>query len=503
MPPDFARRRGAAGQDRDPPRGNLLLLDQPVELHPEPLQRVRAGIGGVDPVAEPGLAGRHDLLAAAVETAGERGDGLRVAVVLEQLVALEAEPRHDVGPDERLARVVEDPEDVVGVDEQAPEELEPAKLEVLALVDDDRVIARVRSRDDRRLERARERLVPPALRDWVRSNRQDARLGAEPFAQAVEGRHVESGRGRRFLQLVDQARGEALVEADQERPIALASQPSCLLRGEHRLPAPGGADDLEPAQRARPADDERLLAGGCEEVSPVVLDVPAHEAMERPRRREELVDQAHPERSEQRTPRPVAEPVSVRAFHPAADRLGRLERLGVEDELPRGVRAEQDVAARQAREVDVRQGDRVAGTRLGPRRPVCHLGELADQLVLAVLRLRERVAVHRAVADPPAPGVVARRDTRLHLEDEDPVPRVHDDEVRLAVPWWPSLAHRAEPPGVRVEVEGVGRQGGTDSLGDEAFGGFPAWFYGCHRALRSRMKAAASAAAPPRRTRST
>ena len=131
------------------------------------------------------------------------------------------------------------------------------------------------------------------------------------------------------------------------------------------------------------------------------------------------------------------------------------------------------MAAGQAREVDVRQGDRVAGARLGPRRPVRHLGELADELVLAVPRLVERIAAELVAADPPAPGVIARRDAGLHLEDEDPVLRVDDDEVRLAVPRRPAVAHRAEPLGVRVEVEGVGRQGGPDALGDEALSGLP------------------------------
>jgi hypothetical protein len=130
----------------------------------------------------------------------------------------------------------------------------------------------------------------------------------------------------------------------------------------------------------------------------------------------------------------------------------RLERLGIEDQLARCVRAEEDMAARQAREVDVRQRDRVAGARLGTRRPARHVGELADQLVLALLRLRERVAVELASADPPAPGVVARRDPGLHLEDEDPVVRVDDDEIRFAVPRGPAVAQRARAPQPQPEA---------------------------------------------------
>jgi hypothetical protein len=89
-----------------------------VERLAERLERLVAGLGGDHGVPPAGLPEREDLLAAAVEAAGERGDRLRVAAVLEKLVALEAQPRHDIGPDERLARIVEDPEDVAGVDKR-------------------------------------------------------------------------------------------------------------------------------------------------------------------------------------------------------------------------------------------------------------------------------------------------------------------------------------------------------------------------------------------------
>jgi hypothetical protein len=64
-----------------------------------------------------------------------------------------------------------------------------------------------------------------------------------------------------------------------------------------------------------------------------------------------------------------------------------------------------------------------------------------------------------------------------HLEDEEPVLGVDDDEVRLAIPRGTAVAHRAEPLCVRVQVEGVGRKGGPDALGDEAFGGLPVRFH--------------------------
>jgi len=91
------------------------------------------------------------------------------------------------------------------------------------------------------------------------------------------------------------------------------------------------------------------------------------------------------------------------------------------------------VAARQAGQVDVGQGDRVTGSRLRPRGPVGQRLELADELVLAVARLGEGVAVELVPADPPAPLAVARRGARLHLQNEDPALLVDDHEVRLAV----------------------------------------------------------------------
>ena len=181
-----------------------------------------------------------------------------------------------------------------------------------------------------------------------------------------------------------QARREALVEAEEERPIALARQPAGLLGGQHRLAAAGGPDDLQAADAPGPIEDELLLVARGQQLGPVVLDPAADEAVQRPGGGEDLVDGGgRAGRAE--SPSSRRRPSERRRARPSGGSTRRLERLGVEDELARGVGAQEDVAARQARQVDVGQGDRVAGARLLPRRPVGQGLELADQLVLAVL----------------------------------------------------------------------------------------------------------------------
>src|SRR5664279_4750839 len=115
--------------------------------------------------------------------------------------------------------------------------------------------------------------------------------------------------------------------------------------------------------------------------------------------------------------------------------------------------------------------------RLGPRGPVGQRLEFADELVLAVAGLLERVTAELVPADPPAPGVIARRGARLHFEDEDPHLLVDDHEVRFAVPRWPAVAHRTQPFGVRVEVELLGGEGGPESLDDDSLSGLPVRFH--------------------------
>ena len=134
------------------------------------------------------------------------------------------------------------------------------------------------------------------------------------------------------------------------------------------------------------------------------------------------------------------------------------------------------MARRQAREVDRREGDAVAGVRLGA-------------VVAAALRRPARAARRacgRAGAgcaspgrtgdcssedrpEPPATVPVAARLAVLHLEDQDPALRVGDDEVGLAVLGRPAVAHRPGPGDVRVEAV-LGRERLPQPLVDSPLG---------------------------------
>ena len=117
--PDLACVGPGSREHGDAERRDAFFLDEPVEGLAQRLKGGGTGFGADDCVPPFGLADNDRLLAAAVEAGGEIGDRAGISVVLEQLVALEAEAGDDVGPDEGLAGVVEDPEDVVGVDQQA------------------------------------------------------------------------------------------------------------------------------------------------------------------------------------------------------------------------------------------------------------------------------------------------------------------------------------------------------------------------------------------------
>ena len=105
-----------------------------------------------------------------------------------------------------------------------------------------------------------------------------ARLATEPLAEAMEGGDDEDRQGRHVLELVQQLGGEALVEAHEERPIALPGQPASLGRGEHRLSAAGRPHDLQPPRAAVLVEDPLLVTRRLEQGRAVVLDASADQA---------------------------------------------------------------------------------------------------------------------------------------------------------------------------------------------------------------------------------
>lgn len=113
---------------------------------------------------------------------GEGVDRAGVAAVLVERERHEAEALDRVVAVERLGRVVEHVEDVVGrLVEEELERVEPARREVLTLVDDDRVEARAEL-VDRGVERARQCVVEPRLVDGVGLRWQRPRLPSEVLA---------------------------------------------------------------------------------------------------------------------------------------------------------------------------------------------------------------------------------------------------------------------------------------------------------------------------------
>ena len=114
----------------------------------------------------------------------QRVDGRGVAAVEVEGVFGQAQLPDLVGTEDRLRRVVEDVHDVLATtDEQPVERRQPAGIEVLPLVDHDRVVARPEL-PDRLVERGRHRLGEPVVGHRVRLLRQRPGLAPEVLGTA-------------------------------------------------------------------------------------------------------------------------------------------------------------------------------------------------------------------------------------------------------------------------------------------------------------------------------
>ncbi len=118
-------------------------------------------------------------------------DRLGVAAVEVEGVFGQAQLPDLVGTVDRLRRIVEDVEDIVPTVEQQPvERRQPARIEVLPLIDHDRVVPRP-ERPDRVVEPAGQRLLEPFGSHGLRLGGQRAGHATEVLGQLVEGAHIE------------------------------------------------------------------------------------------------------------------------------------------------------------------------------------------------------------------------------------------------------------------------------------------------------------------------
>ena len=394
---------------------------------------------------------------AAVEVEGEFGQAQLPDVVVAE---------------DRLRRVVEDVEHVVLLPVEQPlERHQPARLEVLALVDDDRVVARPEP-FDRRVEPVRQRLLEPLGGDRIRLGRQRPGLAPEVLGQLVEGPHPQMPGPRRDVErLVEQQPRERRVEAHEQGVEALGRELLRLGDGEHRLARPGATDDGRPPRVAQRVQQVQLLIGQAHDLAVAVGDLAPKERSKLERRghhRGQDLD-ALDARPSLRPRIPQLEAaIDPFAQLPIALRVGCQERL-VEDQLRVGVGAHQDLRV-EAGEVDVRERDGVAGDRIEPRLPGRVLLELGDETVVAVGRLLERGSVELADARPPPTLAVAPDLAGLHLDRQEAELRVGDDEVGLALALDPMVAHQ---PGDVGEHRVLGREGGAEAVEHVPFGARP------------------------------
>lgn len=290
----------------------------------------------------------------------------------------------------------------------------------------------------------------------------------------MEGRHgqVAALAGRLLGQLSQEPR-EWLVEADEERVVALAREPSSLLGGEQRLAGPGRADDLHPAVALQPLQDALLVVGQLDGRPFALGDLAPEQALELDWRLEDLLEEMDADGTGRAAVRRLGRP----GLESSIDRVtgGRriVGRQGgvVEDQFGDEIRAEEAEARASAGEVDIGQGDCVAADRTEVGRPIRQLIQLVHQGMEAALRLAERVGVEAVRAGVPTTVGVAPDLARLRLDDQEAALRVGDHEIGLAVAQLTVVAGSTGPFDVGEDaVLGLG-QGGADPLLNEQFGG--------------------------------
>ena len=146
----------------------------------------------------------------------------------------------------------------------------------------------------------------------------------------------------------------------------------------------------------------------------------------------------------------------------------------VEDQTGDDIRAEQAEAGARAVEIDIGQGDGVAGERMEVGRSIGQLVELAEEGTEAALGLGEGIRVQLVAARPPPAGGVPADLAGLRLDDEEAAVRMGDHEVGLAVGQLAAVTRAPGPGDVREDAVAVGRwQGGPNPRLHELLCGLP------------------------------
>jgi hypothetical protein len=171
-------------------------------------------------------------------------DGLGVSAVEVEGIVGHAQLPGVIGTEDRLPRVVEDVEHVVATAVQKPlQRRHPANLEILPLVDHDRVEPGTEP-VDRRVQPVWQRMLEPIRRDGVRLLRQRPSLAPEVLGQLVERSHGQpTGLCRDLQGLVPQQVRERRVETDEQGIETLRCEPFRLLDRQQGLARPRPTDD--------------------------------------------------------------------------------------------------------------------------------------------------------------------------------------------------------------------------------------------------------------------
>ncbi len=242
----------------------------------------------------------------------------------------------------------------------------------------------------------------------------------------------------------------------QTRSVSKPSQrePAGLLRREHRLAGPRGADDLDAPVPLEPPQDADLVLGQLDDRALAVGDLATEQGPKGDRLLEDLLEQVDALRARRLPIAGFAGPQVERLLDGLPGRVGVVDwELGpIEHEVGLDPGPDELEPVAGAGEIDIGQGDGVAGDRAEVARRVGQLRELVHERVHARHRLLERARLELAAAGVPAAVRVALDLARLDLEDEEAPIGMGEHDVGLAIPEPAVLRGPAEPGHIAEET---------------------------------------------------